>query len=100
MDKEKIINALNKRAIGYDYDEVTEEFGDNKDGKEVLLKRKVNLKHMPPDITAIKILLDLEDDGLLADMTDKELEKEKIRLLNEIKGPSKARKRSKTADKE
>lgn len=41
-------NALLKRALGYDVEEVTEEF----DEKNVLVKRKTVTKHIVPDVTA------------------------------------------------
>lgn len=43
----KVENALFKRALGFDYDEVKEEY---KDG--VLLKTTVTKKHAAPDISA------------------------------------------------
>jgi hypothetical protein len=49
-------------------------------------KTKVSKKHMPSDISAIKLLLDILDaDADLAGMTDEELAKEKTRLIRELK---------------
>lgn len=46
-----------ERALGYDADEVVEEYGFS-EGEAVLVKRKVTRKRVPPDIQAAKMLLD------------------------------------------
>lgn len=80
MDKFK--DALKKKALGYDVDEVVEEYVTDENGEEHLQKRKVTKKHNPPDLGALKVLLDSENaDKKLSDLTDAELEKEKQRLL-------------------
>ncbi|MBQ3492604.1 MAG: hypothetical protein IJA88_00685 [Clostridia bacterium] len=71
--------ALVKKALGYDYKEVVEEYVSGEDGEVKLTKKKVTKKNVPPDITAIKILL--EETPPLSDMTDEELQEEKQRLL-------------------
>ncbi|MCM1112164.1 MAG: transposase [Muribaculum sp.] len=43
----QVENALLKRALGYDYEEVSEEYE-----KGFLVKRKVTIKHVVPDTTA------------------------------------------------
>lgn len=53
MDGEKIKGALLERALGYDADEVVEEYGFS-EGEAVLVKRKVTRKRVPPDIQAAK----------------------------------------------
>ena len=75
--EDNVKKALRKKAFGYDTEETVEEFA-YREGEEILSKKKVTRKNVPPDITAIKMLLE-EDD--LSAMTDEELEKEKIRLL-------------------
>ena len=45
-------NALYKRAIGYDYDEVTTVCDTNKDGEVVHTTAKTVTKHVPGDTTA------------------------------------------------
>jgi len=76
--KEKLNKALIKKAIGYDSVEIIEEYVD--DGGEIKLnKKKITKKNVPPDMTALKILLDNEK--IPKDMTDEELEIEKNRLL-------------------
>ncbi len=50
-----------------------------------MLKRKVVTKNVPPDVSAVKLLKEL--DGGFEDykkLTDEELENEKIRLINLI----------------
>ena len=72
-------SALIKKALGYDATEVVEEYIADEEGVK-LSKKKVTKKNVPPDITAIKLLL--EGDELdLSKMSDDELIKEKERLL-------------------
>jgi hypothetical protein len=75
--------ALIKKALGYDYKEVVEEYVSSDEGEIKLTKKKVTKKNVPPDITAIKLLL--EDMPNISSMTDEELLKEKERLLKLIK---------------
>ncbi|MBR5226547.1 MAG: hypothetical protein IKV69_00570, partial [Clostridia bacterium] len=74
--------------LGYQAKEVVEEFlADNENGTEVLVKKKCTTKHMPPDVTAIKILLSYYDEKTfeeLENMTDEELLAEKDKLLLEL----------------
>ena len=78
MDGEKIKGALLERALGYDADEVVEEYGFS-EGEAVLVKRKVTRKRVPPDIRAAKMLLDGAPP--LTSLSDEQLQKEKERLL-------------------
>lgn len=55
--KEKIQKSLMKKALGYRYNEVIEEYTIGEDG-EKLSKKKVTTKDVPPDIAAVKLLLD------------------------------------------
>ena len=82
MRDESVRDALRRRALGYETDEVSEEYS-YKDGEEQLIRRKVTKKAMPPDITAAKILLD-EEPGL-AELSDEALAAEKERLLALLK---------------
>ena len=52
----KINKALIKRALGYASKEVVEEFTQS-DGDLVLTKRKITKKNVPPDMSAVKIVL-------------------------------------------
>lgn len=53
-------SLLLKKAKGYSEDEVIEEYG-LVDGELVLQKRKVATKQIPPDLSAIKILIELDE---------------------------------------
>lgn len=77
--EEKIKKALYKKALGYDSTETVEEYALFDDGVK-LTKKKITKKNVPPDITALKILLDGEIKPI-ADMSDEELENEKKRLM-------------------
>ena len=78
--KQDLKDALIKKALGYDVKEVIEEYSSDSDGEVKLSKKKVTTKNIPPDMTAIKILLD-ENQKDTTQMTDEELYQEKIRLL-------------------
>lgn len=79
----KVKNALLKRAIGYVYEEESEEYG-VQEGKHTLVKHKITKKEVPPDLTAIKMILSEKTDSY-EDLTLEELEKEKLRLLKQLK---------------
>lgn len=81
MDKD-IENALKKRAIGYETTEITEEYSSSDEGEIRMVKRKIVSKNVPPDVSAVKLLFDNASTDDVTQMTDEELEKEKIRLLN------------------
>lgn len=73
-------DALIKKALGYDATEIIEEYVSSEEGEIKLTKKKVTTKNVPPDITALKILMEGTEKDV-ASLTDEELEKEKIRLL-------------------
>ena len=51
-----------------------------------MIKRKVVSKNVPPDVSAAKLLYEIEGGATnLKDLTDDELEKEKQRLLEILK---------------
>ena len=82
---EKLNKALIKRALGYSSKEVVEEFSSD-DGKLVLNKRKVTKKNVPPDISAVKMLLSLySQESDYSKMTDEELLAERDKLLKLLK---------------
>ncbi len=82
--KTDLENALIKKALGYDATEVVEEYSSDNEGEIKLLKKKITTKNVPPDMTALKFLLD-ESQKDLTQMTDQELFEEKVRLLNILK---------------
>lgn len=82
MEEEEIRKAILKVALGCSVEEVTEEYGVS-DGQLTLLKRRETRKDIPPDLKAVKLLLEGERDYSV--FTDEELEKEKQRLLAQLK---------------
>lgn len=91
MEENEIYNkrlnkALIKRALGYTNKEVTEEFSSD-NGEMKLTKKKVTKKNVPPDITAVKVLLNMysDNDLDLVNMTDEELLLERDKLLEKLK---------------
>lgn len=83
----KIEKALLKKALGYDIKEVVEEFAKDKEGENLLIKKKCTTKHFPPDVSAIKILLSYYDEKTfeeLENMTDEELLAEKEKLFIQL----------------
>lgn len=83
VKKEELECALIKKALGYDCTETVEEYAGDEQGEVRLLKKKVTIKNVPPDMTALKILLD-ERQKNVCDMTDEQLEQEKARLIKLI----------------
>ena len=79
------MKALLKKAIGYTYDEVQEEYSIDSNGDSVLTKRKIVKKYQPPDSVALKTYLELGLEKSYEDMSDEELENEKARLLSLLK---------------
>lgn len=79
-----IESALVKKALGYDATETVEEYSETSDGEVKLTKKKVTVKNVPPDMSALKYLLE-ERQKQVGDMTDEQLKEEKIRLLNLLK---------------
>lgn len=82
---EQIVKALLKKAIGYTYDEVQEEYTITETGDSILTKKKIVKKYCPPDSTALKTYIELTPQKSVEDMTDEELATEKARLLQELK---------------
>lgn len=80
MGDESIKQALIRCATGSSASEVVEEFA-AVDGELKLVKKKITKRDIPPDIKAVKLLLDESAETL----SDEELEEEKIRLLNMLK---------------
>ena len=70
-----------KVALGYSLEEVTEEYG-VEDGQLKLVKRKETKKDIPPDLKAVKLLMEDKDYSVLS---DEELEAEKQKLLKKLK---------------
>ena len=87
-EEEKIKQALLKKALGYEADEVVEEYVTDEDGGQKLAKKKVSRKHYSPDITAIKVLFEKYIQPYseqVALMSDDELIAERERLEKLLK---------------
>ena len=82
MNDEGLKDALLKCAVGFNTGEVVEEYAADGDGLK-LVKRKVTRRDVPPDIKAVKMLLDgeAEVDGL----TDEQLEERRQKLIAMLK---------------
>ena len=89
MDIE-LLSGLRKKAKGYSYKEVQEEYSVKEDGEIALTKRKVTEKYCPPDSGALKAYIELNGERKVEDFTDEELERERDRLLAALKDEYKA----------
>ena len=81
MEEGNVKEALKKCAVGFGTSEVVEEFA-VEDGELKLVKRKVTRRDIPPDIKAVKMLLDDDD---VPEMSDEQLESERQRLIRQLK---------------
>lgn len=89
MESNKIQSALYRKAIGYDVQEIVEEYSQENE----LVKRRITTKHMPPDMSALKTLIELKgEENDLSKMSDEELEKLKVKLLKQLSETSKGEK--------
>ncbi len=83
--RKSLEKALLKKALGYSFDEIIEEYTLNKNGELKLAKRKVTKTFVPPDIPAAKVLLESGvTENQFSNMTKEELLAEKQRLLKEL----------------
>ncbi len=80
MGRDDVYEAVVKRAIGYEARETVEEYA-MVDGTLELVKKRITLKDVPPDMTAAKMLF---EDADYKELTDEQLEKERRRLLQEL----------------
>ena len=87
MLDENIKEALLKKAVGFESDEIVEEYTTDESGNAVLSKRKITKKVNPPDVNALKFLLEQNSlfDNEISKMTDEQLLAEKERLLQLLK---------------
>lgn len=80
MDKE-IIDAVRRKAVGYSTTERTEELQMDDNGQMQTVKVRLVTKEVPPDITAVKCLMDMDNGSDIEKMTAEQLAAEKMRLL-------------------
>ena len=87
MNEEEVKNALLKKALGYESDEIVEEYTTDENGNSILSKRKITKKFNRPDINALRFLLEQSDlsNDEISKMSDKQLLQEKQRLLQLLK---------------
>lgn len=79
-----MLDVLYKKARGYDVEEINREYVVDEDGNKKLVKEKTTVKHIPPDLSALKAYMELKDTEL-SKMSNDELIKEKERLIGELK---------------
>ena len=82
MNDEGVKKALVKCAVGFDTSEIVEEYTVD-EGELKLVKRKATRRDVPPDIKAVKMLLDGE--GNVGGMSDEELEKRRKKLIEMLR---------------
>jgi len=97
MKKDELSKSLLKKAQGFFKSEVTEEY-DGDEGNLKLKKRKVATKYFPPDISAAKLLLMMDENLNISDMTDEQLKSLRAEFLNELKNESDNAKNDKEED--
>lgn len=87
--KEEILKkSLLKKAQGFIVEEIVEESVKSDDSSSLcLIKRKITTKEIPPDMSAIKYLIEMENlnQDKYSTMTDEELRQEKLNLLKLLK---------------
>lgn len=87
FDEEKVAKQLLKKAMGYSVDEVVMEYVNDDDNNMKLVKKKVTKKHIPPDMSAVKTIIEkyFEGDDNLIKYSDEELNLMRKQILKEIK---------------
>lgn len=75
----EIMSAVKRKATGYTVEENADEYA-LVDGALTLVKRRINTKDVPPDISAVKLLMELGGDDA-PEMSEEELRREKLRLI-------------------
>ncbi len=79
-----IKGMLLKKALGFTSEDVIDEYA-YKEGEFCLIKRKRVRKKLPPDVNAAKAYIQLtKNEAEIVNLTDEQLENEKIKLLNEL----------------
>lgn len=84
---EEILNALKQRAIGYKTNEIIEEYSLDENENERLVKKKVTIKNVPPDISAAKVLLEFESsiDEDFSKLSNQELDEKINEIITKLK---------------
>ena len=79
--KDDFFEVITKKAKGYCVNEVVEEYVMDEEGLK-MTKKKVTKKHIPPDIAAAKLMVDMQQ--TTNELTDEQLEAELIKLKSQI----------------
>ncbi len=79
MNEKQILKALFRKAVGYEYNEVTSEY-QIVDGEMQETKRRVVSKENAPDVSAAKLLLDYKQERETP-ISEEEIRREKMRLI-------------------
>lgn len=85
---EDILSALKQRALGYQSNEIIEEYTLDEHENERLVKKKITKKNIPPDISAAKVLLEFESQSLnddLTKLTNEELDEKINEIITKLK---------------
>ena len=85
---DNLIDALKQKAFGYQTKEIIEEYTLDEHENEKLVKKKVTQKNVPPDITAVKVLLELqelENQTDLSKLTNEELDEKIDEIIKKLK---------------
>lgn len=83
-----LIEALKLKAFGYQTKEIIEEYALDDHENERLIKKKVTKKNVPPDITAVKVLLELqqlENQTDVSKLTNEELDEKIDEIIKKLK---------------
>lgn len=80
IDNKKLLESVIKKAAGYESVETQEEYS-LIEGEMTLTKRKITTKDIPPDITALKLLL---GDEQPEQVTREDIERERKALTEEF----------------
>ena len=87
ISQKELDNALYKKAVGYEADEVVLEYTCDDNGDFKLSKKKVTKKYVSPDLQCVKILLDKlkgKEIPKFKDFSDEELLLEKQKVLEDL----------------
>ena len=83
-----LIDALKLKAFGYQTKEIIEEYALDDHENERLVKKKVTQKNVPPDITAVKVLLEiqqLENQTDVSKLTNEEVDAKIDEIIKKLK---------------
>ena len=87
LSQKELDNALYKKAVGYQTDEIVEEYVYDESGDFKLNKKKITKKFVSPDLQCAKMLLDkLKDTSKpkLREVSDEELLLEKQKVIKDL----------------